>query len=670
MLRLLNKSKRSQNAIWIVASAMVVLGMVVFYAPMRRATSIDGRDMPVNDADSIAEVDKQEITARDYISGLQGMMQMYQQFMSQSGKQMDFAQAKNMGLDKNVLQSLIRKKIIALEVKRLNLEPTDAEVKNRIKEQFTVNGAWIGYDKFQRYVERTGMTVPQFEDALRDQIADEKLRSLITSSIQVSPQEVQEQFNKENTSFSVLYAVLEASKITDKVTFTDDDIKKYFEAHKADFRITKSQRKVDYIFVSQDSVSKNLEISDEELKKDYSPEKFISEAKIQQIMLKALADKDRETVMAKASELVNRARGANGVKAEDFGALARGNTQDTATKDKDGDLGFIKKDTLKPGSYLQRAFSMKPGEISDPIADGNNVYIIKVNEIKNKSFEEAKEGLLAAARNKSSYKRASDLADEVAKQLADKKDIKAVAAEVAKKQGLKEEETLKQTPLFSEGDDVPGIGSNPSFEEAVASLKAVGDVGVKVGIRGGFAIPKLVEIKEPHDAKLEEVKSKVEEKYKEEKVKDLASDQAKTILASANGTTDGLKAAAEKAGLKVNTRDDFKDGQSLENFLDQNKITPALMKLKQGEVVKEPIFGNDKYLLLGITKRNEPDTKKYTEQAKAIEERLLEERRTMIYDAYLDNAKKKLKNDKKIVVHKDVIEKILKELGSQPVAGQ
>lgn len=665
MLRLLNKSKRSQKVIWIVASVMVVLGMVVFYAPMRRAISVEGREMPVGDADSIAEVDRQEITARDYISGLQGMIQMYQQFMSQSGKQMDFNQAKSMGLDKNVLQSLIRKKIIALEVKRLNLQPTDAEVRNRIKEQFTVNGAWIGYDKFQRYVERTGMTVTQFEDALRDQIADEKLRSLITSSIQVSPQEVQEQFNKENTSFNVVYAVLESSKMTDKVTVNDDDVKKYFEAHKADFRITKSQHKVDYIFISQDAVSKNLQITDEELKKDYSPEKFVSEVKIQQIMLKALAEKDKDTVLEKANQLVARARGANGAQAEDFGALARGNTQDTVTKDKDGDLGFVKKDTLKPGSYLQRAFSMKVGEISDPIADGNNIYILKVNEIKNKSFEEAKESLLAANRNKSSYKKASDLADDVVKQLIDKKDIKAVAAEVAKKQGLKEEETLKQTPLFYEGDDVPGIGSNPSFEEAVANLKNIGDVGVKVGIRGGFAVPKLIEIKEPHDASLEEVKAKVVEKYKQDKVKDLAAEQAKSILAAANGTPDGLKAAAEKAGLKVETRDELKDGQSLENFLDQNKITPALMKLKEGELVKEPIFSNDKYLLLGAKKRNEPDTKKYTEQAKAIEERLLEERRSMIYDAYLDNAKKKLKNDKKITVHKDVIEKILKELGSQ-----
>ncbi|KAF0249230.1 MAG: peptidyl-prolyl cis-trans isomerase D, partial [bacterium] len=152
MLRLLNNSKRSQKAIWIMASILVVAGMVVFYAPMGNAPliSADGKALPVSDKDLVAKVDKQEITAQDYMSGLNSMMQMYKQFMNQGGKEMDLNQVKSMGLDKNLLQSLIRKKIVELEVKRLNLEASDEEVKVRIREQFTVEGKWIGYDKYQR----------------------------------------------------------------------------------------------------------------------------------------------------------------------------------------------------------------------------------------------------------------------------------------------------------------------------------------------------------------------------------------------------------------------------------------------------------------------------------------------------------------------------------------
>ena len=668
MLRLLNNSKRSQKAIWILASVVVVAGMVVFYAPMRGTplVSNSGKELPLGDKDLVAKVDKEIITAQDYMSGLTNMMQMYKQFMNQGGKEMDLNQVKSMGLDKNLLQSLIRKKIVELEIKRLNLEASDEEVKARIREQFTVEGKWIGYDKYQRYIERSGQTVSQFEQSLREQIADEKLRSLITSAIQISPQEVQEQFNRENTTFNVVYSVVDSSKLTDKVTVDDAELKTYFDKHKAEFHIEKTQRKAEYIYVSQEAVSKTLQVTDEELKKDYDPEKFVSEVRVQQILLKALAEKDKPEVQKKAAELITRAKGASGAKAEDFGTLARGNSQDTATKDKDGDLGFIKKDSLKPGSYLQRAFAMQPNEISDLVTEGNNFYILKVTERKNKTFEEAKESLLASARNRLAYKKASELADDVVKQLAEKKDIKAVVADIAQKQGLTPEQTLKQTPLFAAGDNVPDIGSNPSFEEAVANLKAVGDVGVKTGVRGGFAIAKLLELKEPHDATLEEVKDKVVEKYKKDKVKDVAAEQAKSLLAAANNTTDGLKAAIEKAGLKAETRDDFRDGQSLENFNDISKVLPIALKLKVGEISKDPIFGNDKYLVFGITKRTDPDTNKYNTESGAVKEKLLEERRSMTYDAYLDSIKKKMKSEGKIIVKKDIIDKLFQEMAAPP----
>ncbi|KAF0201296.1 MAG: hypothetical protein FD167_5708, partial [bacterium] len=159
---------------------------------------------------------------------------------------------------------------------------------------------------------------------------------------------------------------------------------------------------------------------------------------------------------------------------------------------------------------------------------------------------------------------------------------------------------------------------------------------------------------------------KVVEKYKKDKVKDVAAEQAKSLLAAANNTTDGLKAAIEKAGLKAETRDDFRDGQSLENFNDISKVLPVALKLKVGEISKDPIFGNDKYLVFGVTKRTDPDTNKYNTESGAVKEKLLEERRSMTYDAYLDNIKKKMKSDGKIIVKKDIIDKLFQEMAAPP----
>src|SRR4029079_14597432 len=128
------------------------------------------------------------------------------------------------------------------------------------------------------------------------------------------------------------------------------------------------------------------------------------------------------------------------------------------------------------------------------------------------------------------------------------------------KTGMKPEEVVRQTPFFAEGDELPEIGANPAFEESTAELKNTGDIGDKVGVRGGFAIPQLVATNEPHEAVLDEVKVKVEERVKAEKAKELRAQEACSVLSRSGGTTDGLKAAIEKAGLKSENKESFKEG--------------------------------------------------------------------------------------------------------------
>lgn len=663
MLRFLNERKKGQSLVWIILSVIVVFGMVAFYAmPGTRygMNAATGEALPVSESALVAKVDSKEVTAGEYIKGLNAMMQAYSGILKRNGSgggDMDYNSLKAMGLDKTLLDNFIRRKIVSLEVARLKIEATDDELRNRIQEQFSPDGKWIGYEKYQKYIERSGQTVQDFESALREQIAEEKLRSFVTSAIQISPEEVREQFNRENTSFNMNYVVVEPAKFQDKVTVNDNDLKAYFDANKATFRIDKPARKVEYIYINQEALGKTMQITDDELKKDYDPEKFIAGVKVSQIFIKALSPKDTNTALQKASELVARLRGTTGAQPEDFETVARGNSQDTATKDKGGDLGFVKKEDIKTGSYLQRALSMKVGDISDPIQDGNSFYILKVTEKRNKTFEEAKEALLASSRNRISYKKASELADDAYKQLSEKKDINAVAADVAQKTGLKAEEVLKRTPIFVDGDDLPDIGTNPSFEETTGNLKNAGDVGVKVGIRGGFAVPRLVEKKENFDPTFEEAKTKVEQKYKQDKAKDMANQAAKNILAGAK-TPEELKAAAEKEGLKLETKEGYRDGQSLDNFGGIAQLTTSAMALKEGELVKEPVFGNEKYLVFGVTKRTDPDMTKYNEQSKVIQQRLLDDRRQLVFDGYLDGIKKKLKEEKRLTVNKDIIAQI------------
>jgi peptidyl-prolyl cis-trans isomerase C len=95
-------------------------------------------------------------------------------------------------------------------------------------------------------------------------------------------------------------------------------------------------------------------------------------------------DRTEEDALAKAQTLRKKlAGGAN------FDELAKAESDDTGSRPSGGDLGFFQHGQMVP-SFEQAAFSLKPGEISDPVKSPFGYHIIKVEQKENKTFEELK----------------------------------------------------------------------------------------------------------------------------------------------------------------------------------------------------------------------------------------------------------------------------------------
>src|SRR5206468_11145710 len=86
MLRFLSQRKRSQKLIWVVVSVIVVFGMVAFYStPGRRLGRLGTVHGAVDESDLVAKVGRKDITAHEYISSLDAMLQAYQGILSRRG---------------------------------------------------------------------------------------------------------------------------------------------------------------------------------------------------------------------------------------------------------------------------------------------------------------------------------------------------------------------------------------------------------------------------------------------------------------------------------------------------------------------------------------------------------------------------------------------------------
>jgi peptidyl-prolyl cis-trans isomerase C len=105
--------------------------------------------------------------------------------------------------------------------------------------------------------------------------------------------------------------------------------------------------------------------------------------------------------LAKAQEIRKKLAGGG-----DFAALATQESDDTGSKDKGGDLNFFKHGQMVP-AFDQAAFSLKVGEISEPVKTQFGYHIIKVEA--HKTYEDTKPEIDRRLRGEMAQKMMDDL---------------------------------------------------------------------------------------------------------------------------------------------------------------------------------------------------------------------------------------------------------------------
>jgi peptidyl-prolyl cis-trans isomerase C len=73
----------------------------------------------------------------------------------------------------------------------------------------------------------------------------------------------------------------------------------------------------------------------------------------------------------------------------DFGKLARENSDDKASAEKDGDFGVVKQSSTYPQPIKTAVFALKQGEVSAPIKQPNGFYLIRAEEVHQGSFSDS-----------------------------------------------------------------------------------------------------------------------------------------------------------------------------------------------------------------------------------------------------------------------------------------
>ena len=490
----------------------------------------------------IAKVNGREILLKDYRKAYQNRLQSLRQ---QFGENAD-AFAEQINLRQRVFEQMIDQELLAIEAENMNLEATDLELQEEIRNQpyFQKDGNF-DFETYNTVLSQNRIVRQEYEDSLREELKVRKLQKLIGVGLLVSSNEVDEMYQLENQKIQIGYLHFDPQVFIPGVEIKDGEVRQYFEENRDAFKTEKAYRIESFVLGLQD-FQEEVKVKEREIRRYYEKnlETYTTPPKVKarHILFKVDPDAEEEQLQQRREELqqlLDEIRQGG-----DFEALAKTKSED-ATAEKGGDLGWFQPGEMVP-AFEDAAFRLAIGEVSDIVQSPFGLHLIRVDEREEqveKDLEEVREEITALLTEKRSEKKLNEELTRIEAVIPDK-ELSKVADEFSK--------SIESSEAFSRNDLIPGLGSAYGLVSELEA-KESGEKGIwKRNSLQGHVIYQLVEIKEPVRQEFEEVQEAAREALKLKRAGEMARVKAGQALSQAKaGTT--MEDLASENGLQAQT---------------------------------------------------------------------------------------------------------------------
>jgi peptidyl-prolyl cis-trans isomerase D len=554
---------------------------------------------------------------------------------------------------REVLNQMIFQRAMEYEAQRLSMQVTPEEERQRIEQILPAafsNGVWLK-DQYVNQVEtRLGMSVPQFEEALRESMVAEKFRHLVTDGITVSPAEIQEEFRRRNEKIAIQYALVKPAEMAAAIRPSEDQLSAYFKQNLSKYQM-KEKRSAQYALLDLAKLRARTQIPDSTLQEYYNQHladyKVPNSVHVEHILFKTIGKTDAEIAEIKkqAEAVLKQAQsGAN------FEALAKKYSEDDASKAKGGDLGWIVEGQTVP-EFQSAAFSLPKGSISSLVKTQYGFHIIKVLDKQTahtKSFEEVRSSILPILLDQ----KVNAEADTVASRMADavRQSDRQPIANLAKKLDLE----LGSTSPVAITDPVGDLGTSKDVSQMLFELHA-GELSEPLHVEKGYVIITPLQIVPAHQATLAEVHARVLSDYQQEKSQELARSKADELFKRAQGG-EAIDKAAKALGLEAKNSDAFSRTGSVPEIGSADQIESSF-KMKVGQVSQPKQVGGN-WLVYRVVAHQSADPADFAKQQSEISQQILQSKQSAAFEAFKTALEDRLKQEGKLSINADVVQRL------------
>lgn len=582
-----------------------------------------------------------------------------------------------------VNQALLRQKM-----DELGISVTDAEIEDMvfgenphpvIRQQFSDSTGQINYQLLQNMAQNPQAKAQwlQLEDFLHRQRRQQKVNSLVQATVQVSEQDVQDYYRRQNTSASVRYiAQRYASVPDDSISVSESDLRTYYQNNREDYKQEKTFT-LEYASVSKQATGEDssaiasdlaelrekfaaaendsLFLVDNASTRDFSREYRTPDQMVTEVadsiysnpepgrvvgpvfggglahLVKIRDTRPAESEYVHASHILLESNQANSERmgrlqairdsivsgTASFAEMAQAHSEDASASD-GGDLGWFARGSMAD-AFEEAAFDAEPGEVVGPVRSEFGYHLIRVEARASEAVQYA------------------DLAYNLSPSQATMSDQESLLGDLAYFAGdsgnFQEEAdrldlNLQEVQVEAEQASIPGIGQSPALSRFLddASEGSISDV---VELDDKFVVVHVTNITPEGYRSFSEVQSQVRPQVVlQKKRKALVSRMRRSF------EQNGFEALPNVLGTQIRSQSDITYSTTSIPGVGRDPIfVGTVFGLKEGET-SGVVEGENAAFVVQLTEKNEPPA--LTEQKRQqLRQQLLKQQRKQVFSQWI-----------------------------------
>jgi peptidyl-prolyl cis-trans isomerase D len=649
MIRFLQKESRFTKAIfWVIilgTCAMMVIFLVpglyngqfaansTTYASIRRG-GIFGRFLPAQSQIPVADV--QEVAKR-IARGQQIPPAFMPMVMQEAG------------------QTVIQQEILQNEAERLGVTASNSDVRKFLHsgewgQLLFPDGRFVGEAQYAQFIAQNfDITPERFETEVRQEIAQNRLRDLITAGVTVSPKEVRDSYRTQATKIKFQYAVLSADTLRKTINPADTELEAFFKQNAARYQDADPEtRTLQYVAVTDNNLPGGKpQVTQAEIQQYYNQNiaqyKVDAEVKVRHILISvdpnagAAAD---AAAKAKAQTILDQIRKDDG---KNFAELAKKYSDDPGSKDQGGELGWIKHGATVP-QFDAVAFGQKAGQISGLVRTQFGYHIIQTEAVQpahTKPLDEVKASIVDALTKQKEGQAVRNFAQQLAAE--------------AQKSGLAQAAAAHHLQVVTAGP-VPRNANLPAMTDSSQLLTAAfgsspGGVPQAAATgNGDYAVFQVTAVVPAHTPTFAEYKSHVLEDFRDQQVVSLLAQKTSELADRAHAENDLAKAAKE-VGATMETSNLVGRDQQVPDIGALAQAAPSLFDLSVGQI-SSAIKTQTDGVVAKIIDKQEPSAQDIASHFDATREQLLTQRRDQYFAVFASDLTDRYMKSGRILINR------------------